>query len=214
MEIPSTNEKIMTSAIILFSDRGYDTVSMRDIAAVVGINVASIYHHFLSKLDILKSIYEYYTEQVRLVAPNLKDLLRLMETEPLEEVLVKTNYYYDPQIQDKMDRIILIASQRISQDRESENFIQNHFFKPKIEIWAALLSRGIELGSIKPIETESFMKLITYYAFSAAELSCTTMKLTKEQWENSMKMLYSLLKPVSVHEANGDTNYERREYEK
>ena len=57
----STREKIMDAAINLFSESGYDKVSMRDIAALVGINVSSIYNHFPSKNSILEYILEDYT---------------------------------------------------------------------------------------------------------------------------------------------------------
>jgi len=57
----STKEKIMNAAIDLFSESGYDKVSMRDIAGIVGINVASIYNHFPSKNSILENILEDYT---------------------------------------------------------------------------------------------------------------------------------------------------------
>ena len=58
----STKEKIMGAAIDLFSESGYDKISMREIAAVVGINVSSIYNHFPSKNSILEYILEDYTE--------------------------------------------------------------------------------------------------------------------------------------------------------
>lgn len=40
----------------LFSKRGYDGVSMRDLAAEVGIKAASIYNHFSSKDEIFNSL--------------------------------------------------------------------------------------------------------------------------------------------------------------
>ena len=57
----STKEKIVNAAIDLFSESGYDKVTMRDIAGMVGINVASIYNHFPSKNSILENILEDYT---------------------------------------------------------------------------------------------------------------------------------------------------------
>ncbi|MFC3961616.1 TetR/AcrR family transcriptional regulator [Nocardia jiangsuensis] len=47
---------ILDSAIRLFDQRGYHGTSMRDIAAGAEITVASIYHHFRSKQEILQSI--------------------------------------------------------------------------------------------------------------------------------------------------------------
>lgn len=51
-----TKDLILHTALRLFSKRGYDGVSMRDLAAEVGIKAASIYNHFSSKEDIFNSL--------------------------------------------------------------------------------------------------------------------------------------------------------------
>ena len=52
----ATKDLIFYTALRLFSEHGYDGVSMRDIAAEVGIKAASIYNHFASKEDIFNSL--------------------------------------------------------------------------------------------------------------------------------------------------------------
>ncbi len=47
-----TKEEILTIAIPLFANNGYDGVSMRQIAAAVGIKAASLYHHFPDKQSL------------------------------------------------------------------------------------------------------------------------------------------------------------------
>ena len=59
-----TKEKIMNVSIDLFSQFGYDGVSVRQIASEVGIRESSIYNHFKSKEEILKAIMEYYIEEM------------------------------------------------------------------------------------------------------------------------------------------------------
>ncbi len=59
-----TKEKIMNVSIDLFSQFGYDGVSVRQIASRVGIRESSIYNHFKSKEEILKAIMEYYIEEM------------------------------------------------------------------------------------------------------------------------------------------------------
>jgi len=54
-----TKEKIFDAAIDLFAERGYDRVSIRDIAAAVGIKESSIYKHYTGKDAILEKIFEY-----------------------------------------------------------------------------------------------------------------------------------------------------------
>lgn len=52
----TTRELILKTALRLFSERGYDGVSMRDLASEVGIRAASIYNHFSGKEDIFNSL--------------------------------------------------------------------------------------------------------------------------------------------------------------
>lgn len=53
----TTREKIIYESLRLFSNKGYDGVSMREIAAAVGIKGASIYNHFKGKEDIFNAIF-------------------------------------------------------------------------------------------------------------------------------------------------------------
>lgn len=54
----TTKEKIMQVAMKLFSEEGFDAVSVRRIASEVGIVNSALYKHFKSKMDILKEIIE------------------------------------------------------------------------------------------------------------------------------------------------------------
>ncbi len=58
----STKEKIFDVALDLFSKKGYDSVSLREIAEEVGIKKSSIYSHYQSKKAILMDIFEYFSD--------------------------------------------------------------------------------------------------------------------------------------------------------
>lgn len=60
MELSGTKEKIFDAAIDLFSEHGYNGVSIRSIAASVGIKESFIYVHFINKEDILNHILDYH----------------------------------------------------------------------------------------------------------------------------------------------------------
>ena len=55
----TTKEKILDTALELFSQRGYNGVSVRDIARAVGIRESSIYNHFESKKAIFDGIVDF-----------------------------------------------------------------------------------------------------------------------------------------------------------
>lgn len=59
----TTKEKIIETALDLFSQRGYDGVSVRDIARAVGIRESSIYNHFESKQAIFDGIVDFCVQQ-------------------------------------------------------------------------------------------------------------------------------------------------------
>lgn len=52
----NTKEKILLTALRLFAHRGYEAVSVRDIAGQLGITQAALYKHYKSKRDIFDSI--------------------------------------------------------------------------------------------------------------------------------------------------------------
>lgn len=70
--IMRTRDKIIFESLKLFSSKGYDGVSMREIAAAVGIKGASIYNHFKGKEDIFNAIFEEMTKRYENAAAIMK----------------------------------------------------------------------------------------------------------------------------------------------
>ena len=58
MKQDDTRQKILDQALELFSARGYDSVSVGEIAKAVGIKAPSLYHHFPGKQAIFDAIVE------------------------------------------------------------------------------------------------------------------------------------------------------------
>lgn len=52
-----TREKLLEAALEVFAERGSDGGSMREIARRSGVNVATTYHHFGSKRELLLAIF-------------------------------------------------------------------------------------------------------------------------------------------------------------
>ncbi len=56
MKPESRKEEIIKAAAILFKEKGYSAVTMRDLAKAMGIKAASLYNHIQSKQEILSTI--------------------------------------------------------------------------------------------------------------------------------------------------------------
>jgi AcrR family transcriptional regulator len=58
----SIRETLLDAAVRLFSQSGYNAVSLRDIAKEADANVGSLTYHFGSKANLLRQIYERHTK--------------------------------------------------------------------------------------------------------------------------------------------------------
>ena len=54
----STRERILDTAFALSTAENSSGISMRQLADACGLNVATIYHHFPSKADLLRAVLE------------------------------------------------------------------------------------------------------------------------------------------------------------
>ncbi len=65
----SARGRLLTKAAHLFRVKGYERTTVRDLAAEVGIQSGSIFHHFKTKEEILRAVMEetvlYNTERMR-----------------------------------------------------------------------------------------------------------------------------------------------------
>jgi AcrR family transcriptional regulator len=56
-EATSTRERILDVALDLFTEKGFDKTSLREIAEQLGFTKAALYYHFASKDDILMALH-------------------------------------------------------------------------------------------------------------------------------------------------------------
>jgi AcrR family transcriptional regulator len=56
-EASSTRDRILNVALDLFTEKGFDGASLREVAERLGVTKAAIYYHFASKDDILMALH-------------------------------------------------------------------------------------------------------------------------------------------------------------
>jgi AcrR family transcriptional regulator len=191
-----TRQRIVEAAIMLFSERSFATVTTRELADYVGIRPASLYSHFPSKEDILREAYRWYEENLCRARPDVEALLLEVETLPPREVLLHTNFHFDPAIQDCMDRVVSIAVMESRIDLASDEFIQRNLIDRIRETTGRLLERMVELGRIEPMDIPGYIVLVTNFAFSAALRNSSRHPVTREEWYRGVSLLYELVRPA------------------
>lgn len=110
-----TKSVILETALGLFASKGYDGVTMREIAAEVGIKAASIYKHFAGKEEIFQSIIDLYQERTAAVfkdATNQQmDYGRISVKQLVQMIQMTFQSFADDSFTARCRRLFLISSQ-------------------------------------------------------------------------------------------------------
>ena len=166
----NTKQKIIDVSIDLFSKKGYDSVSLRQIAEEVGIKKSSIYSHFSSKEAILLEIFNYFTNLFEHDALlNDKDLVLDENNEILLESPKLFYHKGSEAIRTLLseERNLKICKLIFIQMHHNENirlFFQNEIIEKPLTFWEGFFSILKEKGIIKK---DSNVKLLAkeYYCF-------------------------------------------------
>jgi AcrR family transcriptional regulator len=195
-ELTGTKRRIVEAAIVMFSEQSFERVTTRDIAKAVSLQPASLYSHFSSKEELLSQIYKIYMRNLQATLPNIDELLDLATTENPMTVLARTNYFFDPSIQETMDRIISIAAGESKTDKQSKEFIQEVLFDIPSSLATQVLQRLLDLERIKPLDIEGFLVLLTNFCYSAAIRNFTEYAITLDEWTKGITLLFGLVEPT------------------
>jgi len=191
-----TKLKIFNAAVKLFSSKGYASVSVRDIADEVDIVVSSIYNHYQSKLDILKSLYDFYSIQLKGIQPSLDSLLKNIDSLSAYEILSKLDYHFDESISQTCEKILSIACRDFNTNEISAEFIQKVVFDPNKKLLAPLIQKMLELNKIEHLDIDTFVELVSLVVFAAAVKNHSPFHITLSSWQAAFSMLMSLIKPI------------------
>jgi TetR/AcrR family transcriptional regulator len=106
-----SRDKILKSAEELFSDKGFDGVSVSEIAKTAGVNKALIYYYFKSKEDILNYLFKSFTIEItKIVSEEIKQELRHINEEKPKIENVANKFIDFILKRRKMFRVIVVES--------------------------------------------------------------------------------------------------------
>ncbi len=160
----TTRERILDVAIDSIARRGFEAVSVRDIAREVGIRESSIYNHFKSKDDILDTIIGYFIFEL-----SKSDL----SEEPLEALLEKygpegfmgigARAYLAKINKPRVAKIWRIVSIELSHNEKIRKFFRETMIQGPVAFWEQTFKRMMELGYIKEYDAGVLAREFFYY---------------------------------------------------
>ncbi len=160
-----TKERIFDAAVDLFAKRGYDGVSIRDIAAAVSIKESSVYKHYTSKDEILDSIFEFMKARLYARPAGGENLEAMFDSLSFEEILGLGFQSLRQMLSDplmvKITRIITIELHRNQKIRE---FFLDQMFERPVDENELMFRRLIDRKKIRAFDPRALAT--AYFAFS------------------------------------------------
>ncbi|WP_230740968.1 TetR/AcrR family transcriptional regulator [Methanooceanicella nereidis] len=149
--VASTKDRILDAALELFARKGFDAVSMREIAEEVGIQKSSLYSHFKSKDEILDGIMEFPATELTLVGPK-EELDTLIDNLGLEGFMMMSNgVFRDWMKSQKMEKVWRVLCIEMYHNEKIQAFFSN-FIDGAISFWTLVFSKMAAKGMIKPLD--------------------------------------------------------------
>ncbi len=167
-----TKTRILEKSLQLFSERGYDGVTVRDIAAAVGIRESALYKHFAGKQDIFDSLltemqqrYEEAVVKLRMPQGSIRQIAVQYQQNSLD-FLKKAGeamflYWLKDPYASRFRRMLSIEQFKNSKAAQTYH---SFFFDEVLSFQTALFAQMIENGYFKPCDP-SIMALQFYAPF-------------------------------------------------
>lgn len=143
-----TRDTIISTALVHLSQKGYAGVSLRDIAADVGIKASSIYNHFKGKKEVVEAVYIFIEQQLE------GDLL---EQEKVQSLTVDSTFGslwtgWFSKYKQKLDtadyqNIIRLLSIEQYSDSNAARIIIEYMIEKPLKIAEAICGKFIPAGS-------------------------------------------------------------------
>lgn len=187
--------RILEIAEQLFAVKGFDGVTVRDIAEQAHVNVAMINYYFRNKDDLYLRIVESYLEEA---SSELEKVLK-EETDPRLRLKQFIDCYIDFLFsKPKSPQLMLRAG--FQNDAHIDRFVSKYFAKYQMGL-VNTIEEGIKAGYFVPLDPKltvvSLLGMILWF-FAAAPiftripgmedyLGCYRDKLTQHTWELFMK---------------------------
>jgi len=111
--LSSKQSQLLDTAEMLFSRKGFDGTSVRDIAEAAGINTAMISYYFGSKEKLMEEIFERKSMNLR---EKVDNLLKDESLDPLQKMYSLVDEYIEAIMARKRFHRILLCEQIINQN--------------------------------------------------------------------------------------------------
>ena len=145
MTLIDKRSHLIQTAERLFSVKGFEGTSVRDIAEEAGVNIAMISYYFRSKEGLMEALFEKRTEDIKM---RVESLLKDDSLSPIEKVDMLIEEHVERVMRDKPFQKIMICEQVINKNPVIINLIREIKVR-STKVIGELIKDGQKKGAFK-----------------------------------------------------------------
>lgn len=181
-----TKQFIKRQAKILFADKGYKDVTMKDICDVTGLSRGGLYRHYNSTEQIFSEIIsEFLDGQNDLFSESIEKGMPAAEI--LDEILDR----YKSEMSDTRNSLSMAIYEYFSSVEKEENVLSRQYIV-SYNSWSMLIRYGISRGEFKQVDIKGVFDIILF-AYQGVRMYSRLMPVPKETPERIIEQIKLLL---------------------
>lgn len=193
IEKTDKREQLLLAAEQLFSEKGFDGTSVRDIAQSADVNLAMINYYFGSKELLLKALLELRFGESFV---QTDELLQNTELSPMEKIERITLYYVDKFIGNRRFHNIVSTEINSGRSQEIKDLITSYKLRNFDKV-KEILADGLRKKVFRKVDAEMVMATIIgtiNQVINSKQMYCTLLKIDSDDEEDYRKKVTHRLK--------------------
>ena len=162
----ATTRAILDVAADLFARRGYDGISVREIALGAGIRESSVYNHFSSKAEILNALYDEFIQLVPLTRPSEEDLEQMLAIMTPEEILKNILFQVGKSVSGSLSNTALIISYEKFRSPRAAQMYYRYVVNEPAAYYERLFQKMIARGMLGAVDARMFAEQYNYVSIT------------------------------------------------
>jgi AcrR family transcriptional regulator len=153
-------DKFLATALDLFAERNFASVTIKDIAQALGVNTALIYYYFDSKTDLFRATIEH---AVARAFENVRALLEDKSADPPSVISAWLENHVNKYAEiHRFVKIALDFRGAHEGDPDIANTIER-FYNEERKLLSKVIRQGIKQGLFKPVDPNRMAQFISTY---------------------------------------------------
>jgi AcrR family transcriptional regulator len=165
----ATRQAILDTAAEQFAQRGYDGVTVRDIAAAVGIQESSIYNHYPSKTKILDTLFQRFVHEVPSTRPTDEQLDMMLTTLTPEEIFRNILFHVGEHVKGTLSNIAMIITHEKFKNQRAAVVYIKYIVQEPASYYERLIDKMISRGMVRPVDARLFAEQYNYVSISLTQ---------------------------------------------